>query len=41
MSSAAIFNLRRYLAGDIKCITELWCLGYLDDEGYRLLMNVI
>lgn len=40
MSSAAILNLKRYLAGDFKCITELWCLGCLDDEGYCLLMNI-
>lgn len=41
MSPTAILNLRKYLAEDFKCITELWCLGYLDDEGYRLLMNAV
>ena len=41
MSGAAIANLKRYLSRDYGCITELWCKGCLDDEGYRLLMNIV
>jgi len=40
MSRRAIDNLKKYLSGDYKSITELWCKGCLDDEGYRLLMNI-
>ena len=41
MSGAAIANLKRYLSRDYGCITELWFKGCLDDEGYRLLMNIV
>ena len=40
MSESAIANLKRYLSADYGSITELWCKGCLDDEGYRLLMNL-